>query len=76
MNLCHVCGSERYRYELVDEAFVVDGAITFVKQIPARVCENCGDVIFSRETTEKVRRIIHGESKPISRVEVPVYEYA
>ena len=68
--------AERYRYELVDEAFVVDGAIVFVKQIPARVCENCGDVTFSREAPEKVRRIIHGESKPISRVEVPVYEYA
>lgn len=76
MNTCHVCGSERYHSELVDEVFTHNGTFVLVKQIPARVCENCGELTFSRETTEKVRRMIHGDSKPVTRVEVPVYEYA
>jgi hypothetical protein len=40
-----------------------------VEGIPASVCARCGEVTFSRDTTERIRRMLHGEAKPV-RAEV------
>jgi hypothetical protein len=41
--------------------------------IAAKVCVRCGEKTFSRETTEKIRQLVHGETEPVV-VEVPVRE--
>jgi YgiT-type zinc finger domain-containing protein len=61
---CHVCGKTEERQALVDEVFDIDGKPVRVEKIPAAVCMNCGETVFSRETTERVRRIVHGEASP------------
>lgn len=73
---CHVCGSTEYREELVNEVFQIDGKPVLVEKIPAQVCVRCGEEIFSRETTEKVRLLVHGKAKPIKSVQVDVFAYA
>ncbi|MBV6400592.1 MAG: hypothetical protein CNIPEHKO_00885 [Anaerolineales bacterium] len=73
---CHVCGSTDYREELVNEVFQIDGKPVLVEKIPAQVCTRCGEEIFSRETTEKVRLLVHGKAKPIKSVQVDVFAYA
>lgn len=57
---CHVCGSTAAKNEFVSEVFTIDGRRVLVEHIPAQVCERCGEAAFSRETTEKVRRLVHG----------------
>ncbi|MBX3001669.1 MAG: YgiT-type zinc finger protein [Caldilineaceae bacterium] len=47
-----------------------------VEHIPAIVCEQCGEKIFSREVTEKVRELLHSEQEPIRTVEVDVFDLA
>ena len=76
MPTCEVCGKTVMRTELVTEVFLVDGKRILVEQIPARVCTHCGERTYSRETTEKVRRMVHGEATPIGVVELEVYEFA
>lgn len=76
MSKCEVCGGTVMRTELVAEVFLVDGKRILVEQIPARVCTHCGERTFSRETTEKVRRMVHGEVTPVGVVELEVYEFA
>ena len=73
---CHVCGSTEYREELVNEVFQIDGKPILVENIPAQVCTRCGEEIFARETTEKVRLLVHGKAKPIKSVQVDVFAYA
>ncbi|MBK9009144.1 MAG: YgiT-type zinc finger protein [Anaerolineae bacterium] len=73
---CHVCGSTEYREEVVNEVFQIDGKPVLVEKIPAQVCTRCGEEIFSRETTEKVRLLVHGKAKPIKSVQVDVFAYA
>lgn len=73
---CHVCGSTEYREELVNEVFQIDGKPVLVENIPAQVCERCGEEIFSRQTTENVRLLVHGKSKPIKSVQMDVFAYA
>lgn len=73
---CHVCGSTEAREELVSEIFQIDGKHLLVENIPAQVCGHCGEQVFSRETTEKVRLLVHGKAKPIKSVQMDVFAYA
>lgn len=72
---CHVCGNNTARSDFVSEVFTVDGRRVLVERIPAQVCERCGEVTFSRETTEKVRRLVHGEGQPVRTVPLDVFAF-
>ena len=73
---CNMCGSSDSHDGSVSEVFVIDGKRVLVEGIPARICAHCGDVTFSRETTEKVRRMVHGEAQPVGKVQMDVFAYA
>ena len=72
---CHVCGSTESRNELVREVFEVNGKRVLVENIPAQVCARCGEEIFSKDTTEKVRLIVHSKVKPIKSIKMDVFAY-
>ncbi|NER34159.1 MAG: YgiT-type zinc finger protein [Oscillatoria sp. SIO1A7] len=72
---CHVCGFNEYREELRTELFTIAGKPVLVEQIPAKVCSRCGEVTFSRETTEKVRQMLHGETKPVKSIQMDVFAF-
>jgi YgiT-type zinc finger domain-containing protein len=73
---CHVCGSTKANEDFVDEVFQVDDKRFLVEHIPAMICGRCGEKTFSRETTERIRRMIHGDSKPVKSVSMDVFAYA
>jgi HTH-type transcriptional regulator / antitoxin MqsA len=72
---CHVCNSEDCHQELVSEIFQIDGKFYLVEQIPATVCPHCGEESFSRETTERIRVMLHGETQPLKSIYVGVFAY-
>jgi len=72
---CHVCGSTESREELVKDVFIVDGKPVLVENIPAQVCSHCGEEVFSRETTEKVRLLVRGTVKPAKSIKMDVFDY-
>lgn len=72
---CHVCGSEDSRAESVSEVFNVYGKFYLVENVPATVFTQCGEEVFSRETTERVRLMLHGENEPIRSVALDVFSY-
>ncbi len=72
---CHVCKNSEASEELVNEIFQINGKPVLVENIPAKVCERCGEVVFSRETTEKIRQMLHGDSKPIKSISVDVFAF-
>jgi len=47
-----------------------------VEGIPARVGDRFGDATFDRETTESIRRMVHGKKRPTRREEVDVFAFA
>lgn len=73
---CHVCGKTEERQGLVNEVFDIDGKPVRVENIPATVCMNCGETVFSRETTERVRQIVHSEAKPVKSVQMDVFAFS
>lgn len=72
---CHVCKNNQAREKLVDEVFQIDGKHVLVENIPAKVCGRCGEVVFSRETTDKVRQMLHGAAKPVKSISVDVFAF-
>lgn len=75
MYRCNECGSHEARIEQVSEVFVIDGKPILVENIPAQVCQKCGEATFSRETTERVRRMVHGEAQPTGTIQMEVFAY-
>ena len=73
---CHVCGSRERHEECVNEVFIIDGEPVLVEHIPARVCDRCREISFSRQATEGVRRLVHGDVEPSRAVHMKVFEFA
>jgi HTH-type transcriptional regulator / antitoxin MqsA len=65
---CHICGSHEARQAVVSEVFEIEGNPVLVENIPAEVCIRWKEAVFSRETTECVRRMVHGKAKPVKSV--------
>ncbi|MEH2248066.1 YgiT-type zinc finger protein [Nostoc sp.] len=72
---CHVCGSEEFHTEYVSEVLNIQGKFHLVENIPATVCSRCGEEVFSRETTERIRVMLHGEDKPVRSISLDVFSY-
>jgi YgiT-type zinc finger domain-containing protein len=73
---CHVCGGEAAKSEFVSDVFNVDERRVLVEHIPALVCERCGEATFSRETTERIRQLVHSHTHPVKTVPLEVFALA
>lgn len=73
---CHVCSSLESRRDYVKEMFLVDDKPVLVEHIPTTVCVRCGEETFSRETVERVRQMVHGETSPMKSIEMDVFAFA
>jgi YgiT-type zinc finger domain-containing protein len=73
---CHVCGGEAAKAEFVTEVFQMEDRRVLVEHIPAEVCQRCGEAAFSRETTERIRRLVHGEGHPVRTESLEVFALA
>ena len=67
--------------ETLDERLVtytqeVDGRFIVVEHVPARVCRETGEQLFSPETVNRLQAIIRSRLKPARVIETPVYEFA
>lgn len=73
---CRACKNNEASEERVNEIFQINGKPALVENIPAKVCGRCGEIVFSRETTEKIRQMLHGgNSKPIKSISVDVFAF-
>ena len=54
----------------------VNGQLTVIENVPARVCLETGEQLFSAETVERIQQLIFSNQKPTRMMEVPVFEFA
>jgi len=76
MLACDVCGATAFRAEMITEVFEIDGRRVLVEHIPAQLCVQCGEVVFSQEIMERVRRMVHGEAEPVGLAQLEVFAFA
>jgi YgiT-type zinc finger domain-containing protein len=67
---------ETYVPEKVTYTIEIDGKLTVIKNVPARVCVETGEQLFSAETVERIQELLLKKQKPTRMIEVPVFEFA
>ena len=70
--LCVLCGGER-KDDIVDLELWVDGTLRIIKDVPARVCLQCGEKTISAEVAKQIDELLDSEAGPSAYVSVPVY---
>ena len=74
---CDVCYSRQARLETLDKVLRIDGEFVMVYGIPAEVCVDCGEEMFSDEDIEWVRMMMKGDGrKTVKRVTLDAYDFA
>jgi len=67
---------ETFVPDKVTYTFEVNGQLTVIENVPARVCLETGEQLFSAETVERIQQLIFSNQKPTRMMEVPVFEFA
>lgn len=53
-----------------------EGRLIVIEHVPARVCQETGEQLFSPETVEKIHALLKSDRKPAKTISAPVYEFA
>ncbi|MEI7870010.1 MAG: YgiT-type zinc finger protein [Candidatus Methylumidiphilus sp.] len=67
---------ESFEDRNINYAVEVDGQLYLIEHVPARVCLETGEQLFSPETIERIQDIIEQRPIPSRIVETPVYDFA
>jgi len=71
---CAMCGGKLKEKRVKVELWVGDELIV-IEDVPARVCEACGEKYFSAEVSKKIDELISTRPKAKKRLEVPVFTF-
>ncbi len=52
-----------------------EGKFYLIENVPARICLETGEQLFSPETVEKLQNIIWEDKKPDKVIHTPVYQF-
>lgn len=67
---------ETFVPEKITYTIEIDGKLTVIRNVPARVCVETGEQLFSAETVERIQELLLKKQKPTRMIEVPVFEFA
>jgi len=70
---CPLCGGEYKKEIITHEEWWGDKLYVF-KNVPALVCENCGEVYFSDKVLRTMDKIIRENEQPEEKIEAPVFQ--
>ncbi len=68
-----ICKNGKTKQGKVTVTLERDDTIIIIKQVPANVCDNCGEYYLSEQVTEKV--LAMGENSVQSHAEVEILRY-
>ena len=72
---CYYCGG-RVLPQRVRHVHPWDGTVVIFDDVPAEVCQQCGEVYFSPDTVELFDTIVREGGEPASVISVPVFSLA
>jgi len=72
---CDLCGSPLVEQE-VTYAIELDGRWIIIEHVPAKVCPQCGEKLFSADTVKRLQRIAWDQKNPSKILETPVFDFA
>ena len=66
---------ETFVDETVTYVLEDDGRIIVVENVPARICVETGERLYSPETVERLQHVIWEQREPVRTLQTPVYEF-
>jgi HTH-type transcriptional regulator / antitoxin MqsA len=72
---CVFCGGATTKM-CVTFSYEEEGKYFLVENVPAEVCERCGEKTYSPEVTDELLKFAKKQFTPVRKVEVPVFDFA
>jgi len=72
---CSLCGGDVVA-KLVQYEYRWEGKLFVFEDVPAGVCQQCGEAYFTAETVKAMEKAVLSELKPRRVIEVPIFSYA
>jgi YgiT-type zinc finger domain-containing protein len=63
---------EKYVEQKVNYVLEMDGKFIIIENVPARVCLETGERLFSPATVDRLQQVIWEQKEPSRKIEVPV----
>lgn len=72
---CDLCGG---RVIEMKTSYIVfyEGHWLIVEDVPARVCQQCGEKLLDPDIVESLQHTIWSKRKPDKKIETPVFEFS
>lgn len=71
MDRCVFCGGN-VREEVVTLDIRAADGLVVIEDVPAEVCQKCGEKTFTPETTKLIQKLVRSEPAPAKEICVPV----
>lgn len=72
---CDLCRSSLIEQD-VTYTVEADGHLVIIEHVPAKVCPQCGERLFSPDTVERLQQLAWGRKKPQRVVQTPVFDFS
>jgi HTH-type transcriptional regulator / antitoxin MqsA len=72
---CDVCGGMMTE-EMVTHTIQLDEKLVVVEHVPAKVCGQCGERLYSPDTVERLQKTVWEQRVPSRMLQTPVFDFA
>ena len=73
-NDCHFCGGQVSEQRITVDYRWGEDLITVIKDVPAGVCEVCGEQYFKAKIVKAMEKTAHSRNRPKEVLQIPVRE--
>lgn len=67
---------ESFEARFINYAIEINGQLCLIEHVPAKVCLETGEQLFTPETVERIQDIIERQPIPNCIVKTPAYDFA
>ena len=68
--------TETFVTQKITYTYEANGKFYLIENVPAEVCLETGERLYSPDTVEKLQKIFWGNPTPARTIETPVYDFA
>ena len=72
---CDLCGG-RVEKKFISYNLFYEGHWIIVENVPAKVCQQCGEKLFEPKVVEQLQKIIWNKGQPQKKIKTPVFDFA
>ena len=73
---CDVCTIGNRRPQLIRHNLTIDDRLVVVENVPAIVCDNCGEISIAPEVASGLQKTVWDRKTPARMIEAEVYEFS